>query len=61
MKSIFEHPLAKKIALVTVIKLIGLTVIWWMFFSETNGNNELTTEQVGNAILHPLNRNVTKH
>lgn len=61
MKAIFEHPLARKIAIVTVIKLIGLAVIWWVFFSEANGSNKLTPDQVGSAILHPLNCNVTKH
>ena len=61
MKSIFEHPLARKIALVTVIKLIALTVIWWVFFSEANGSNKLTPEQVGSAILHPSIHNITTH
>lgn len=58
MKILFEHPLAKKIALVTAFKLLGLFVIWWAFFSEP-GDSKLTPEQVGNAILHPINRNTT--
>ena len=58
MKILFEHPLAKKIALVTAFKLLGLLVIWWAFFSEPS-DSKLTPEQVGNAILHPLNRNTT--
>lgn len=58
MKPAFEHPLAKKIAIVTAIKLLGLLLIWWAFFSEP-GDSKLTPEQVGTAILHPLNRNTT--
>jgi hypothetical protein len=58
MKAFSEHPLARKIAIVTVVKLFGLLVIWWVFFSEPN-DSKLTPEQVGNAILHPLNRNTT--
>jgi hypothetical protein len=58
MNNIFEHPLAKKIAFVTAIKLLGLFVIWWFFFSEPN-TNSLTPEQVGNAILHPTNHITT--
>ncbi len=58
MKFLFEHPLAKKIAFFTAIKLLGLLVIWWAFFSEPS-NSDLTPDQVGKAILHPLNRNTT--
>lgn len=58
MKTFSEHPLARKIAIVTVIKLFGLLVIWWAFFSEPS-DSKLTPDQVGNAILHPLNRNTT--
>ena len=58
MKDFFDHPLARKIAIVTVIKLLGLLVIWWTFFSEP-GDSKLTPEQVGSAILHPLTRNTT--
>lgn len=49
-----DHPLARKIAIVTAIKLIGLLAIWWLFFSGT-GEHDLTPDQVGNAILRPLN------
>ena len=58
MKPVFEHPLARKIAIVTAIKLLGLLAIWWLFFSEPSGNT-LTPEQVGSAILHPLTRTTT--
>ena len=58
MKPFFDHPLARKIAIVTAIKLLGLLVIWWAFFSEPS-SSKLTPEQVGSAILHPLTRNTT--
>ena len=58
MKSLIEHSLARKIAIVTAIKLFGLLIIWWAFFSEPSDKN-LTPEQVGSAILHPLTRNTT--
>lgn len=58
MKPFFDHPLARKIAIVTAIKLLGLLVIWWAFFSNPS-DSKLTPEQVGNAILHPLTRNTT--
>lgn len=60
MKFFSEHSLARKIAVVTAIKLLGLLVIWWAFFSEP-GDSKLTPEQVGSAILHPLTRNTTTH
>lgn len=52
MKIFFEQPLARKIAIVTAIKLLGLLAIWWLFFSGS-GERDLTSDQVGNAILHP--------
>lgn len=58
MKAYFDHPLTKKIAIVTVIKLFGLLVIWWLFFSGLS-DDSLTPDQVGNAILHPLTRAIT--
>jgi hypothetical protein len=60
MKLIFDHPLARKIAIVTAIKLLGLLVIWWTFFSEPVGD-KLTPDQVGNAILHPSTHDSTTH
>jgi hypothetical protein len=51
MKALTAHPLAKKIAIVTAFKLIGLLAIWWIFFS--GADNSLTPEQVSNAILRP--------
>lgn len=52
MKIFFEQPLARKIVIVTAIKLLGLLAIWWLFFSGP-GERDLTPDQVGNAILHP--------
>jgi hypothetical protein len=43
---------------VTAIKLLGLLAIWWLFFSSP-GDRDLMPEQVSNAILHPLTRNIT--
>jgi hypothetical protein len=54
MKVFPDHPLARKISVVTAIKLIGLLAIWWLFFSGP-GERSLTPDRVGNAILHPLN------
>ncbi|MBI1174603.1 MAG: hypothetical protein GC139_04965 [Sideroxydans sp.] len=58
MKLFSEQPLARKIAIVTAIKLLGLLAIWWLFFSGPD-ESRLTPEQVGNAILHPLTSNTT--
>jgi hypothetical protein len=58
MKDFSDYPLVRKIAIVTVIKLLGLLAIWWVFFSGPS-ERELTPEQVGNAILRPVNRNAT--
>jgi hypothetical protein len=60
MKLIFDHPLARKIAIVTAVKLLGLLVIWWAFFSEPVGD-KLTPDQVGTAILHPTTHDSTTH
>jgi hypothetical protein len=54
MKVLPEHPLARKIAIVTAIKLAGLLAIWWLFFSG-HGESSMTPDQVSNAILHPMN------
>lgn len=59
MRTLLDHPLARKIAIVTAIKLLGLLAIWWLFFSGP-GDSSLTPDQVGNAILHPLNSNINK-
>jgi hypothetical protein len=56
MKVLPDHPLARKIAIVTAVKLVGLLAIWWLFFSGP-GEHSMTPDQVGNAILHPLNSN----
>ncbi len=47
-----NHPLARKLAIVTAIKLAGLFVIWWAFFSG-HGAHDLTPEQAAAALLHP--------
>jgi len=60
MKIFSDQPLARKIAIVTVIKLIGLLAIWWLFFSGP-GDDSMTPDQVSNAILHPLSTGITKH
>jgi hypothetical protein len=58
MKFLKDHPLTKKITIVTALKLFGLLIIWWAFFSGPNDSN-LTPEQVGSAILHPSTRNTS--
>lgn len=58
MRFFVEHPLTKKVAIVTVIKLLGLLALWWLFFSGP-GDRDLTPDQVGNAILHPLTPKTT--
>ena len=60
MKVFSEQPLARKIAIVTVIKIIGLMTLWWLFFSGPD-DSSLSPDQVSNAILHPLpSNNITK-
>ena len=54
MKIFSEQPLARKIAIVTTIKLLGLLGLWWLFFSGP-GDSNLTPDQVSHAILHPTN------
>lgn len=54
MRVFSDNPLARKIAIVTTIKLAGLLALWWLFFSGP-GESRMTPDQVGNAILHPLN------
>ncbi len=59
MKVFPEHPLARKLVIVTAIKLAGLLFIWWAFFSG-HDDSGMSPDQVGNAILHPSTRNATK-
>jgi hypothetical protein len=47
-----RHPLARKLAIVTLIKVIGLFVLWWAFFSG-NGHGDMTPDQAAAAMLHP--------
>ncbi len=58
-----KHPLAGKLAIVTVIKLLGLMALWWAFFSG-NGvarhGEDMTPDQAAAAILHPNFGNTTK-
>jgi hypothetical protein len=53
MRFFVEHPLTRKLAVVTIIKLLGLLALWWLFFSGP-GDSSLTPDQVGDAILHPV-------
>ncbi len=53
-----NQPLARKLTIAIAIKLLGLLVIWWVFFS-TPSDRSLTPEQVGSAILHPRTSNTT--
>ncbi len=46
-----SHPLARKLAVVTVIKLAGLLVLWWAFFSG-HGQHDMTPDQAADALLH---------
>lgn len=55
MDSIFSHPLARKLAIAIIIKMIVLFALWWVFFRDT-AHQELTPEQVGAAILQPRNK-----
>ncbi len=47
-----RHPLALKLAIVTAIKLAGLFIIWWAFFSG-HGTHDITPDQAAKAVLHP--------
>jgi len=50
-----RHPLARKLAIVTVLKLLGLMAIWWAFFSgpHAGAGEGMSAEQAAEAILHP--------
>ncbi len=54
-----KHPLTRKLAIVTAIKLAGLFVIWWAFFSG-HGAHDITPDQAAEAVLHPQmgNKNI---
>jgi hypothetical protein len=56
MKALSDYPLARKIAIVTAIKVIVLLAIWWLFFN--GADRSLTPEQVSNAILHPTSNSL---
>lgn len=60
MKLLPDHPLARKIAIVTAIKLLVLLGLWWAFFHGP-AESGLTPEQIGNAILHPSSTTHPKH
>ncbi len=51
MKVLHQHPLARKIAIVTAIKLAGLLIIWWAFFSGHRGGT-MSADEAASAILH---------
>ena len=46
-----QHPLARKLAIVTAIKLAGLFLLWWAFFSG-HGQRDMTPDQAADAVLH---------
>ncbi len=46
------HPLARKLAIVTAIKLLGLFLLWWAFFSG-HGQGAISPDQAAQAVLHP--------
>ncbi len=50
MNVLARHPLTKKLAIVTAIKVAGLVALWWAFFS---GHERVTPERAAAAILHP--------
>jgi hypothetical protein len=56
------HPLTRKLAIVTVIKLLGLMALWWTFFSGEDAHKgaHMTPDQAAAAILHPNLGNTTK-
>ncbi len=54
-----QNPLARKIAIVSAIKLLGLLALWWAFFSG-HGERGMTADQAATAILHPNFGNTTK-
>ncbi len=50
-----RHPLARKLALVSALKLLVLMALWWAFFSGNGprgGGEGMTPEQAADAILH---------
>lgn len=51
-RPMMQHPLARKLAIVTVIKLGVLLALWWMFFHHAE-QRPLTADQAADAILHP--------
>ncbi len=58
-----QHPLARKLAIVTAIKLLVLMALWWAFFSGngvTRHGEDMTPDQAAAAILHPNFGNTTK-
>lgn len=58
-----HHPLLRKLLIVTAIKLLGLTVLWWAFFSGDGAaghNNDITPNQAAAAILHRNFGNTSK-
>jgi hypothetical protein len=49
------HPLTRKLAIVSAIKLLGLMALWWAFFSGDGSRDgkEMTPDRAAAAILHP--------
>lgn len=53
-----RHPLARKLAIVTAIKVAGLFILWWAFFSG-HGQRDMTPDQAADALLHHQFSNTT--
>jgi hypothetical protein len=51
MQSLSHHPLARKLAIVTAIKLAGLLLLWWAFFSG-HGAGNMGADEAAAAMLH---------
>ncbi len=55
MKAPTNRPLARKLAIAMAIKLIGLSALWWAFFSG-HGHGDMTPKQAADAVLHPVTK-----
>ena len=58
-RPMIQHPLARKLAIVTLIKLGVLLGLWWVFF-HVPGEQPVTADQAADAILHPNSSNATE-
>ena len=58
-RPMIHNQLARKLAIVIVIKLGVLLALWWIFFS-ASGEKPITADQAADAILHPNSSNTTE-